>query len=257
MPPATSAAHGSRPNPSAGVFETILVVDGRPVELGAHLDRLGASLRSLYGEIPPGLAELVVDAARGGRIGRLRLTVEPTRDGSLASSVVVAPFDPYNVFPTGALASALQSYVLRGGGWGDHKWADREVLARAEAAVGPGAAPLLVDEAGVVLEASRANVFLVSDGILLTPPLDGAILPGVARAGVIAEAADLGIEVREERVGLDLAIGADEIFLTNALRGVEPVQEIDGAKVDIEGPVTTALAAALRRRWELPAVLPR
>jgi para-aminobenzoate synthetase/4-amino-4-deoxychorismate lyase len=255
MPPATGAVHESRPDPNAGVFETILVVDGRPVELDAHLTRLSASLRALYGAVPTGLAEMVEDGARGGRLGRLRLTVEPGRDGRLSGSIAVAPFDPNNVFPTGAFATVLKSFVVEAG-WGDHKWADREVLVRAEASVGPDSAPLLIDREGTVLEASRANVFAVSDGVLLTPPLDGTILPGVARAGVLEEAARNAVHFEERRLDLEALRAADEVFLTNALRGVEPAREIDGVQIRADGRVTAVLAAALRERWQLPTPLP-
>jgi para-aminobenzoate synthetase / 4-amino-4-deoxychorismate lyase len=245
---ATPLVPGQHPDPRQGVFETILVFEDRPIELAAHLDRLVRSVRTVYGAEPPAVREQVLAACRGGWLGRLRLTVEPGRDGALTSSVVVAPFDPNNVFPTGAWATALRTFPVEGG-WGDHKWADRDMLSRAEASVGPGAAPLLVDAAGTVLEASRANVFAVRDGVVLTPPLDGAILPGVARAGVIEEAAEIGFDVREERLDLERLRAAEEIFLTNALRGVEPVREIDGAAIRSDGPITVALAAALRQRW--------
>ena len=58
-----------RPDPRAGVFETILVVEDRPVDLDAHLRRLGASVRALYGGEPPDVRELVrdrIDAALFG-----------------------------------------------------------------------------------------------------------------------------------------------------------------------------------------------
>jgi para-aminobenzoate synthetase / 4-amino-4-deoxychorismate lyase len=248
MSASTSAGQGPRPNPRAGVFETILVADGRPIELDAHLKRLAASLLTLYGDVPGGLARAVEDGARGGSLGRLRLTVEPGRDGTLRHSVVVAGFDPNNVFPTGPFASALRSWPVECG-WGDHKYADRDLLARAEASVGPGTAPLLVLGDGEVLEASRANVFVVRDGALVTPPLAGEILPGVARAAVIAEAAGIEVPVREERLTLADLRGADEVFLTGSLRGVETIREIDGDPLLADGPVTGALAVALKRRW--------
>jgi branched-subunit amino acid aminotransferase/4-amino-4-deoxychorismate lyase len=155
--------------------------------------------------------------------------------------------DPNNVFPTGPFATALQSFPVERG-WGEHKWVDRDVLARAEASAGPGAVPLLINGTEV-LEASRSNLFAVTDRVAVTPPLDGEILPGVARAGVIEVAAELGIELREERLDLARLQAADEAFLTNALRGVEPVRELDGEPIASDGPITTALAAALRQRW--------
>lgn len=244
-----SPTPSGHPDARAGVFETILIFEDRPIELAAHLERLGRSVRALYGMEPPAtLAEEVLAGSRGGWLGRLRLTVEPTRDGGLRSSVVVAGFDPNNVFPTGPFATALRSFPVERG-WGDHKYADREMLARAEASAGPGTAPLLVRGDGEVLEASRANVFAVRGGVLVTPPLEGSILPGVARAGVIEEAAEIGVELREERLTLDDLHGAEEVFLTGSLRGVEPVHAIDDEEIAADGPLTTALAAELRQRW--------
>ena len=79
--------------------------------------------------------------------------------------------------------------------------------------------------------------------------MDGSILPGIARAGVIEEAGRIGVEIREERLTLDDLHRAEEVFLTGSLRGVEPIRAIDGGAISFDGPLTTALAAALRRRW--------
>jgi para-aminobenzoate synthetase/4-amino-4-deoxychorismate lyase len=238
----------SSPRPDAGVFETILIWEDRPVELDAHLARLGASTRALFDADPPDGRRLVLDHSRGGGIGRLRLDVRPTGSGRLNASVIVAPFDRANVFPAPPLGTELASVVVDRG-YGAHKWIDRDILTRAEATVGPGAAPLLVGTDGTVFEATRANVFAVRGGRLLTPPLDGSILPGVARAAVLAVAGELGLEQREERLDLDLLGDADEVFLTGSLRGVEPVRALDGTEFALGGPASTALAAALKRRW--------
>jgi para-aminobenzoate synthetase / 4-amino-4-deoxychorismate lyase len=246
---ATSAIQSPRPNPRAGVFETILVFEDRPIELEAHLRRLEASVGAVYGQAPPGgLRDQVMASCRGGWLGRLRLTVEPDISDELHSSVVIAPMDPNNVFPTGPFATALRSFPVDHG-YGEHKWADREMLARAEASAGPGAAPLLVRAGGEVLEVSRSNVFAVIERVVVTPPLDGEILPGVARSRTIEVAAELGFPLREGRIQLRELREADEVFLTNALRGVEPVREVDGVEIDSDGPITTALAAGLRQRW--------
>ena len=243
-----SAIQSPRPDEREGVFETILVFEDRPVALDAHLRRIAASVRALYGEDPPTTRELVLNRARGGWLGRLRLTVEPLPRGGLDASVVVAPFDPNNVFPTGDFTTELRLLPVDRG-YGAHKWADRDLLSRAEADAGPGAVPLLVGADGVVLEASRANLFIVRDGELITPPLDGEILPGVARGGVLEVAAECGFGIAERAVGLGELRSADEVFLTGSLRGVEPVRAIEGEAVPSEGPITTALAAGLRQLW--------
>lgn len=238
----------SSPRPGAGIFETILIWEGRPIELDAHLARLADSARRLFGAEPPPCRDLVLDHSRGGGIGRLRLELQPTPAGRLTTAVIVAPFDRRNVFPAPPLATDLRS-ILVDRGHGEHKWIDRDMLTRAEAAVGPNAAPLLVGPGGVVFEASRSNVFAVRDGLLLTPPLDGSILPGVARTGVLAAAAELGLDWREQRLDLDAVLHAEEVFLTNSLRGVEPVRSLDEAEFEIDGPTSRALAADLERRW--------
>ncbi len=231
-----------------GVFETILIFEDRPVELDAHLARLTASVRALYDADPPDCRELVLANARGGWLGRMRLTVEPLLRGGLDASVLVAPFDPNNVFPTGDFATELKTMPVDRG-YGEHKWADRALLSRAEAEAGPGAAPLLVREDGTVLEGSRANIFIVRGRTVSTPPLDGEILPGVARSGLLEVADEYGIEVAEESFGLDALINADEVFLTNSLRGIEPVRAVDGKGVPSEGAITSALADGVRQRW--------
>ena len=60
----TPSAPGSEPDPRQGVFETILIFENRPIELAAHLDRLGRGVRGLYGIQPPEtLAEEVLAAS--------------------------------------------------------------------------------------------------------------------------------------------------------------------------------------------------
>jgi para-aminobenzoate synthetase / 4-amino-4-deoxychorismate lyase len=112
-----------------------------------------------------------------------------------------------------------------------------------------GALPLLLDEEGSVLEASRANVFAVRDGVLLTPPLDGRILPGVTRMRAIELAGELGIEARKVTLSLGDLLSADEVFLTGSVRGIEPVGAIDGTALAAGGNVTSELSAELQRTW--------
>jgi para-aminobenzoate synthetase / 4-amino-4-deoxychorismate lyase len=235
-------AHGSRPDRQRGVFETFQVRDGRPVELGAHMARLRASLGALYGApVPDGARETVIARSRGLRLGRARLDVAPNGSGALAVEVRAAPVDPSIVFPEIDRGARLVPMTVPGG-WGAHKWVDRELL---DAGATDAVLPLLVDHDGTVLEASRANVFIVEAGTILTPPADGRILPGVTRARVIEL-----LGAREEIVSLDRLADADEAFLTGAVRGIEPVLACERVRVWTGGTVTGGAAAALRRHWE-------
>jgi para-aminobenzoate synthetase/4-amino-4-deoxychorismate lyase len=223
---------GPMPDPAQGVFETTLVTGGRALAVDAHLARLEASLGELYGIGLPADARSQVEAAAVGiELGRLRLTALP--DGS--TSVRTADVDPAMVFPAGAVEVAP---IAVPGGIGAHKWADRRLLDAAEAEL--GALPLVIDaNTGEPLEVARGNLFVVHGGAVSTPPTDGRLLPGVTRAQAIEVLSDLGVELHEEAVDLD---SADEVFLTGAVRGIEPMGQASGE-------LTARVSAELRVRW--------
>jgi para-aminobenzoate synthetase / 4-amino-4-deoxychorismate lyase len=236
------------PDPERGVFETLLVIDGRPVELDAHLERLSASLEALFeSTLPLGARQRAFDCARPIRLGRLRLTVAPGEDESLGVELAAEHLDPALFFPAREWGAELRSLVVEGG-LGAHKWADRRLLERAEANGLGDAVPLLLDRDGTVLEASRANVFAARDGVLATPPADGRIIAGIARKRVLGLAREAGFEPREERLTIEDLLGAEEVFLTGSVRGVEPVRSIDGTELGTGG-IAAEVAAGLQRSW--------
>ncbi len=110
------------------------------------------------------------------------------------------------------------------GGIGAHKYRDRRLLAElaAQAGTGPDQHLLLTDETGELLETDRANVFAVIDGVLLTPPADGRLLPGTTRAAVLRAARDHGIRIGQKPLTLDELAQATEVFVTNAVAGRPP-----------------------------------
>ncbi|HEV2790251.1 MAG TPA: aminotransferase class IV [Solirubrobacterales bacterium] len=237
---------GRRPDPSLGIFETLLVVAGEPVELEAHLARLGTSLADLYGaEVPIDAAGLVRAAAAESELGRLRLTVVPS-DAGLELDVRVRPVDPRIMFPSAENGARLRA-THRAGGHGPYKWVDRPGMDRSETGSG-----LLIRDGEELLEAGWANLFAVRGGTLWTPAADGRILAGMARAAVQEIAREEGVEVREGPLRREDLLTADEVFLTNSVRGIEPAVELDGRPLAGCGPVSRRLAAGLRRRWGLP-----
>ncbi len=143
---------------------------------------------------------------------------------------------------------ALHSLALPGG-LGAHKWADRSLLDDAQSGFPDDTLPLILDADGSVLEASRANVFAVRDGALFTPPLDGRILHGITRMRVLEIADGAGMEAREVELHRDDLLGADEVFLTGSVRGVERVCALDGAPLRANGDIAVHLGAKLRRAW--------
>jgi para-aminobenzoate synthetase component I len=226
----------------------MLVIDGRPVELGAHLHRLASSLATVFGAGPPRRArQEILAGARRVRHGKLRITVIPAGEKPLRMSISTAEVERPLVFPSAEHAVDLRSLALEGG-LGAHKWADRSLLEGA-AASSAGKVPLLLDRDGAVLEASRGSVFLVRGKSLLTPATDGRILPGIARNRVLEVAGATGIEAREERLTLGDLRRGDEAFLAGSVRGVEPVRSLDGVEIPVAGEISERIAAALRRRW--------
>lgn len=233
-----------QPDRSRGVFETLLVVSGEPVELEAHLRRLARSLDLVYSRpLPPQVEEEVRRAARPLNLGRLRLTAVPAEDG-LQTDLLAERVGLEAVFPSQGVK--LRTHQITGG-LGPHKWIDRQGVDRPTRGE-PGA---LIVGGGEVLEAGWANVLTVRGGTLFTPPLDGRILPGTTRAALLELAEEAGIETHESTLSPDDLLDADETFLSGSIRGIEAALELDGQPLAGCGPLSHRLADALRRRWGL------
>jgi len=249
-----AASAQPRPDREEGILETLLVVAGAPVELDAHLARLEASLAVLFPDrSPPDLEGAIRARAQGIERGSLRVRVAPAGRAGIEATIRVAEIAPELIFPPAPSSVAVHSLVLTGG-LGGHKWADRTLVDRAQANLAEGALPLIVEWDGSVLEASRGNAFTVTGGTLTTPPADGRILPGIARARTIQIAAEAGLEVREATLTRDDLLGADEVFLTSSVRGLERVHALDGIALRTGGEVGQRIAAELRRSWIQGAV---
>jgi para-aminobenzoate synthetase/4-amino-4-deoxychorismate lyase len=206
--------HGQRPDPAMGVFDTMLLEHGRPVALEEHLERLAASVNELYGAtLPPTLAAGVHAAAAeaAGPDGRARLRIDVDAGGSVR--ITLSPARRPSQTPI-----MLEPYALPGG-LGAHKWRDRRLL-DVLAVLRPGTVPLLVDTDGLVLEAAYANVWIVEDDDLITPPADGRILPGTTAAELLAHEPT----ARAEPFELERLASADAVFLTSSINGRLPAR---------------------------------
>ena len=251
-----------RPDPRRGVFEALLVEDRQVVRLEAHLDRLGSSLGELYGlELPATTGDRIVASAaatEGRRRMRIDVVCDPPwgmgyadaaaeraeveradarwTEGSLELGISLSPF--VRRPPVGLRACTVP------GGLGAHKWIDRTLIDAMESACGDEL-PLLVDADGYVLEASRASVFaLVAGGVLRTPPDDGRILPGVARACVLEHAEAAGLPVSTAPLPYGELSQARAVVLTSALRQT-PALALDGRELGREPALLALIEAAL------------
>lgn len=109
---------------------------------------------------------------------------------------------------------------------------------------------LMRNHRGELCECSQSNFFIVSSGVLRTPPLEAGLLPGVTRAFVLELAAALGYRTREEALFEEDLTSADEAFLTSTTRELVPIVRVDDVTIGsgVPGPVTRALHTEFRRR---------
>jgi para-aminobenzoate synthetase/4-amino-4-deoxychorismate lyase len=209
--------YGARPDPGMGVFETVLVEHGRPIDLERHLARLEASLGVLYGSALPSTLTAGAQAAAAQAADAPRARMRVLADPAGTVRITVSPAGPPR---SGAVV--LVPFALPGG-LGAHKWRDRRLVDALADAAG-GDVPLIVDTDGHVLEAAYANVWIVEDEDLITPPTDGRILPGTGRDALLAA----NPFAREERLALARLARADAVFLTSSISGRHPARLQDG-----------------------------
>jgi branched-chain amino acid aminotransferase len=114
-------------------------------------------------------------------------------------------------------------------------------LAKVEAVQSGYDEAILLNTQGQVAECTGENIFIVKDGVLITPPLSSGALGGFTRDSIMTIARDGGVPV-EERILLrhDLYL-ADEAFLTGTAAEVVPIREVDGRIIGPRGPITTNL----------------
>jgi para-aminobenzoate synthetase/4-amino-4-deoxychorismate lyase len=252
-PTSAAAAHlaTAHADPALGVFETVLVLDGRLVDLESHLGRLAASVSCLYGsQLPARLGAEVGEAATGRRgPERLRVRVCPGPSRGLVWEISIVPAsESFSGSPGSPVV--LVPFVLAGG-LGGHKWQDRRLLADRREALGLGGHDqlLLVDGDRYVLETEQANVFAAFGDVVRTPPLDGRILAGTTRERVIRLTLANGLVVSEEPLCLDELGSAEEAFVTSSIRGLCPVGALGRDRSFETGPIGAMLAKDLWKAW--------
>lgn len=250
------------------LFETMRAGRGQVALWERHAARLEATAGQLGFALPYGRDELRAQcaallAANDRRDGVIRLTV--SRGQSERGLDPAGAHDPAVVLtlggvPPGLAEKARAGYRVARSSWckpGPRSWPLfaktgnylHSVLARQSVGAGFDEA-LVFDEDGCLAEGSFSNVFVVRGGALLTPALPRC-LPGVARALVLELARADGMEVRETSVDESDLDDAEEIFLTNAVRGPMPVVESCGRLLG-PGALTARLSAAWGERTGWP-----
>lgn len=100
---------------------------------------------------------------------------------------------------------------------------------------------LFLDSEGHVCELSAANIFVVRNGILMTPGNSSDILEGINRKTVLEIAKDLDIPTQEREIDLTELYIAEEVFACGTSAFIAPVSEIDKRPIKINGPITNKI----------------
>lgn len=245
-----------------GLFETLAVRDGVCEFWERHVSRLLSGCERL--RIPhPSPAQLRVEAdslTRG--LARAVLKIMVTRGGGGRGYQAPRPVLPTRILRISPMPDHPAGYARDGvtvricnqrlghnTALAGLKHLNRleQVLARLEWDVPEIAEGLMLDTDGRVIEGTCTNLFLIDGGRLLTPSLDRCGIAGIMRDVVMDIALKSGLACAErdlDRADLDRA---DEVFLTNSLIGIWPVEVIERRRIGV-GDITRRLQSRLEER---------
>ncbi len=249
-----------------GLFESMTVTGGRIFRFQEHLDRMERSARALQIALPETrgrIAGIVKECARrsGGRDVYLRLVISrgagyPLLDPRVTGKATLAvllhepapPPETGSSYGAGGEGLRLKTAGVRKVPSESFEARVKSlnylnnVMARIEAIESGFDEAILLDVRGFVAEAPGENVFLVKDGVLKTPRVQGA-LEGITRKAVLEIAARRRIPAQETDLTLYDLYTADECFLTSSFSRVHAVAEVDGRPIPAPGGVTKTLRA--------------
>lgn len=246
-----------------GVFEGIRVYNRRVFRLRQHIDRLYASAKGLWIEIPmarEALHRLVEDVVAKSGLEEAYIRLLVTRGvGDLgldprkcAKPSVIVIVDSIQLWPTDRYERGLTALTaatpinhreslsprIKSMNYLSH------ILAKVEGIAAGVDEVIMLDAAGQVAEASGMNLFAVTNGTLKTPPAYAGILRGVTRDAVIELAREATYAVEEVPLNRYDLYTADEMFFTGTAAEVVGVTKLDGRVIGagVPGPVTKQLA---------------
>lgn len=235
-----------------GVYEVIPAYGGHLLRGVEHLERLERGLREIRMDSPMSpeqwlqVFERLLSAApkvdqsiylqvtRGAPPARdFRFPGDDVRPTVMAMAKVMTPRDP-----------VISEYGVSAVTRADFRWQRCDiksvallaaVLLRQEADDNDAEEAILLRD-GQVTEASSSNVFIVEDGVLITPPTGPLLLSGITRGLVIDLARKDGIEVREEPIEPARMCASEEVMITSSVREIMPVTRIDGKPIALGAP---------------------
>jgi branched-chain amino acid aminotransferase len=254
-----------------GIYETLRTYGGTPFLFERHMRRLRTSAGMLALPVPLTDAEIgarFTETMEAAGLGHTReayirilitrgvgeLSYDPAVTPQPSVVVIVKPHDELaeEVYTKG-VPVALVSIVRNHPGSVNPLIKSNNLLNNALAmqeAVRRGAFEAVMrNYKGELAECTTANLFVVKDGVALTPPLDAGLLAGITREFLFEVGADIGIAIREQALRDEDLLGADEAFLTSTTREVVPIVRVDDRSIGtgVPGPVTRALLKGYRQ----------
>lgn len=252
-----------------GVFEVLRTYGNQAHALEDHLARMNQSAAALGISMGAPNARWIAEVRQLLAVSpwpdcvvRLMLTRGPSGPPRVTPDLAASPTRVVMIYPLPSSPDLEQRAVsvitLRGATWATPSQAHKtleyltSIWALREAARAGFDDAILLDANGNVIEATTANVFVVSGDALITPP-DGVALPGVTSRFVAECALADGVTVTRRAITLADLWTADEVFLTSSVREVTPVHRIDEHEVPaapggLTRRVAQAYGAFIRRR---------
>jgi branched-chain amino acid aminotransferase len=251
-----------------GVFEGMRAYSGRVFRLQQHLQRLWLSARAIMLTIPMSQEEMaaaVNETLRANKLSDAYIRLMVTRgSGSLgldpnrcSHPEVIIITDHISLYPQKYYDHGLE--IITAATIRNHPAALsprikslnylNNILAKLEGLQAGCVEALMLNHKGEVAECTGDNIFLVTKGELLTPPIDAGILEGITRQAVIDLAQEMKIPVREIPLTRHDVYIADECFLTGSAAEVIPVVKVDSRVIGDgkPGKITRELLAAFHR----------
>ncbi|MCK5872848.1 MAG: D-amino acid aminotransferase [Methylococcales bacterium] len=221
-----------------GVYEVIPVYTGRLFHLEDHLERLNASLSQIRLELTYDLAqwtaifEPLLESTKDQFI-YLQITrgVAAKRDHAFPEHITPTIFVMCSdLIPFAGVKTGVKALTID-----DNRWEMCHVKATTllanillrQEAVEKGCTEAILVKEGYITEGAASNLFIVVDGILITPRKNNDILSGITRDVILELAKRNGIEVNEEVIALEVLATATEIWVTSSTREIVPVVELD------------------------------
>ncbi len=228
-----------------GLFETMLVANGKPFRWSQHLERLQQGAQFLKIKLPFGADalrsfadQLISKNQMPGALLRLTLSrgvgargYSPKGAEQPALVMSLHPAPAINPSAESKWKLVTSSFRLPAGEpLAQFKTCNKlpQILARAEADPAGADEALLLNTAGFVVEGATSNLFWLETDTVCTPPLASGILAGVTRAVVLEICHSLALKTREELVTPEELKNRHGVFLSLSSRGVVDVMTLDG-----------------------------